>query len=90
MRKSFFPLVLLVLIGAFFLLLGQGDGDPLLVASTGQSEAETSGFEQASSGNRVMAFSSNQINFAVFAILGVSVLLAMRKRPHLMLGRRRR
>lgn len=90
MRKSFFPLILLVLFGAFFLLRGQGDGDPLLVASKGQSKVEASEFKHAYNGNRMMALSSKQINVAVFAILGASVLLVMRKRPRLMLGRRRR
>lgn len=91
MRKSFFPLILLVLFGAFFLLHGQVDREPRLVASASKETVEMSGFEQAlGGGKQMMALSTKQLNLAVFAILAASVLLAMRRRPHLLLSRRRR
>lgn len=92
MRKFTLPLSLLVLFWLFVSLRVEGDADvaQLVAASPGDV------VEPPLSSSSVMALTGEQLEFAglmndylaVFGILVAAVILAMRRRAHLVFGRR--
>ena len=90
MRKFSFPIILLLLFWLFVSFRGQSDQapEPLLVAAT---SGETSGIPTDSG---LVASTTERLNIAglmndylaVFGILVASVILALRRRAHLVFG----
>lgn len=100
MRKLAFPLSLLVLFWAFVSLRGQGDaGVAELATSAAAAEAAVSiDSALSSSGVGLATVAGDQLTFAglmsdyfaVFGILVASVILAVRRRAHLVFGQHHR
>ncbi|MEN9020786.1 MAG: hypothetical protein GWQ05_17135 [Verrucomicrobiaceae bacterium] len=99
MRKFNFPLSLLLLFWFFVSLRGQGDADvPEFVAAVNPAEADLvidSSFEGSGSVPTIvgdkLAFAGLRNDYlAVFGILVASVILALRRRAHLVFGQHHR
>ena len=99
MRKFSFPLSLLLLFWFFVSLRGQGDADvPEFVAAVNPAEAalvidgslEGSGSVPAMVGDQLAFAGLKNDYLAVFGILVASVILALRRRAHLVFGQRHR
>ncbi len=100
MRKFTFPLSLLVLFGLFVFLRGQGDKDVQLIeAAVNPVETispidvilDTSGVGLAAMAGDQLVFADLMNDYlAVFGILVASVILALRRRAHLVFGQRHR
>ena len=100
MRKFTFPLSLLVLFGLFVFLRGQGDKDVQLIeAAVNPVETilpidvilDTSGVGLAAMVGDQLVFADLMNDYlAGFGILVASVILALRRRAHLVFGQRHR
>lgn len=100
MRKFTFPLSLLVLFGLFVFLRGLGDKDVQLIeAAVNPVETilpidvilDTSGVGLAAMVGDQLVFADLMNDYlAVFGILVASVILALRRRAHLVFGQRHR
>ena len=100
MRKLTFPLSLLVLFGFFVSLRGQGDRYVQLIAAAVNPAEMISPIDVVldTSGVGLAAMTGDQLAvagllndyLAVFGILVASVILALRRRAHLVFGQRHR
>lgn len=99
MRKFNFPLSLLLLFWFFVSLRGQGDADvPEFVAAVNPAEAdlvidsslEGSGSVPIIVGDKLAFAGLRNDYLAVFGILVASVILALRRRAHLVFGQHHR